>query len=572
MANNKLVLKKIRAKNFRSIGNQFIELDYRASMSTLIASENNGSGKSTLSIWALYYALFGKPYKKGAKIASLVNSRSNKDCVVEAEFDTLGSQWKVVRGYKPAIFEIYQDDKLIENEAALKDMQKYLQGVISMDDSAFSNTVALGIDRFVPFVEMAPDQRRLFVEQMLDMVVISQMNEQTKSDAKIVKTQISQLDYDISMLDSKLKGRERTLAILVDKQNKRLTESGSELGTQELEATKIRGMITTSATKITSLEGTIAQDAVSNLNKINLMMTQFRNKGEELKRQSTSITVLTDCPTCKQCVSEEHKAAIEQKLTDDLATLVEPMRKLYEARIKAQEVVDSNIAIHGNIDKIREIKHSLEIKLGGLDSTIKKIKDSMVDNDEQSLIDIENQEIVNISTSIDTKYVEMKELKAKSSRYDQLLQVLKDDGIKANIVSQYLPFLNQNINHLLDQMNLYVQINIDSEFNVSIFAPDRKGQTLDNLSTGQIRRVDLACMLAWRNIAKNKASVDCNVLILDEILENLSSSGVEEFMEMWQTIGQDVNLFVVSQRETEFSQYFDNLIKYKLVNDMTVAV
>ena len=569
---NKLTLNKVRAKNFRSIGNQFLELDYQANLTTLIASENNGSGKSTLSIWALFFALFGKAYKKGAKIASLVNSKSNKDCVVELEFETLGSKWLVRRGYKPAIFEIYKDDKLVDNEAANKDMQAFLQSIIGMDDAAFSNIVALGVDRFVPFVEMKPDQRREFVEQMLDMVIISHMNVRAKEKLKAIKALLSQMDYDNSMLDSKLKGRERTLGILIDRRDKRLSETGSELQSQEIEADKLRGMINGAVVKISDWEATIDNDAPTKLSNINVMSIRFKNKIDELNRTSSGINELVDCPQCKQCVSEDHKRSIEESTKESIDKLVEPMQRLYDEKEKITAIINKNDAIRENIRKANELKHSLEIKLSGIESAIKSIKARMVDSNEDSLIKVENEEIVSIQQAIAEKDKQIIELTKNESKHNQLLQILKDDGIKANIVSQYLPYLNQNINHMLDQLNLYIQINIDSEFNVTMFAPDRKGQTLENLSTGQIRRVDLTCMLAWRNIAKNKSSVDCNVLILDEILENLSSSGVEEFMEMWQTIGSDTNLMVISQRELEFSQYFDNLLKYKLVNDMTVAV
>lgn len=569
---NKLTLNKVRAKNFRSIGNQFMELDYQANLTTLIASENNGSGKSTLSIWALFFALFGKAYKKGAKIASLVNSKSNKDCVVELEFETLGSKWLVRRGYKPAIFEIFKDDKLIDNESANKDMQAFLQSIIGMDDAAFSNIVALGVDRFVPFVEMKPDQRREFVEQMLDMVIISHMNAKTKEKQKAIKAQLSQVDYDNSMLDSKLKGRERTLGILIDRRDKRLSETGSELHSQEIEADKLRGMISGAVLKIANWESSIDNEAATKLSNINVMSMRFKNKIDELNRTASSITELTDCPQCKQCVTLDHKKSISEITQENIDKLVDPMQRLYEEKEKITAIINKNDGIRENIRKANELKHSLEIKLSGIDSAISSIKARMVDSNEDALIKVENEEIVSIQEAIAEKDKQIIELNKAESKHNQLLQILKDDGIKANIVSQYLPYLNQNINHMLDQLNLYIQINIDSEFNVSIFAPDRKGQTLENLSTGQIRRVDLTCMLAWRNIAKNKSSVDCNVLILDEILENLSSSGVDEFMEMWQTIEKDTNLFVVSQRELEFEQYFDNKIKYKLVNDMTVEV
>ena len=225
-----------------------------------------------------------------------------------------------------------------------------------------------------------------------------------------------------------------------------------------------------------------------------------------------------------------------------------------------------------DIIKVNNLSNQLSAKVNALKDSIATINRKMVNSNEDELIKVEIERIDEFSTQVLNKTKEMNDNQVIESHHLQLLQILKDDGIKANIVAQYIPFLNQTINKILDKLNLYIQVDIDKEFNVSMFAPSRKGQTIENLSTGQLRRVDLAVLLAWREIAKSKASVDCNVLILDEILENLSASGVDEFMEMWEGIGQDTNMIVISQRGSEFDQYFDKTIQYKLQDDMTIEV
>lgn len=573
MAGNKLVLKKIRAKNFRSIGNMPMELDYQASLSTLIASEANGSGKSTLAVWALYFVLFGEPYGKDCKIGGLVNSKSGKDCLVELEFTTLGAEWLVKRGYKPAVFEIFKDGKLVENEAAKGDTQLYLQTVIGMDKKAFCNIVALGVDRFVPFVQMSAPERRAFVEQMLDLIVISQMNTLTKEKVKVMRKTLEQCNYELGILESKHAGHVRTLAILEQKKQQRLAETGSELAGFEAEEKKVVGLINIAEGKISQLkEQVINSDASQKLAQINQMIQRFQYKLNDIRKGAENVTALHDCPTCKQGVTEAHKSLIRDAAGAEAGKLLEPMQKLEGERLKAQEAVEKNQALAAEVQKLTLVNSQLEVRLATALTSIKNIKAKMVDSNEDDQIHAESDMVGKLDISIAAKGQEIESLTKDEARHLQLLQILKDDGIKASIVAQYIPFLNQSINSILDQLNLYVQINIDSEFNVSMFAPDRKGQTIGNLSTGQLRRIDLAVLLAWREIAKNKASVDCNVLILDEILENLSASGVEEFMDMWESVGNETNLIVISQRAAEFDQYFDRTIKYGLKNDLTIEV
>lgn len=547
-----------------------MELDYRANKTTLVVSEDNGAGKSTLSIWALYYALFGKPYGKGVKMASLTNSRSNKDCLVEVEFDTRGSSWKVRRGQKPTIFEIYQDGKLLENEASLKDPQAYLQSqILGFDAKAFCSMIALGVTQFVPFMEMSAQERRTFVEQMLDMVVISGMNSKTKDRLKVIKKQIEQIEYEVGILESKKANHQRTLAILEERKQQRLNESGSELEILAVESGKYAHMDEMCTAKIFELEGKIENLVNERMTKLSTMITRFKGKMEDIQKNSDNISHLQNCPTCKQEVSEDHKQSISEAAANEKNSLKEPLEKLETEYNKLAEVLESNKAIQFSIDRIKTQKIQISSKLSSIQASIKSINTKMKDSGEDSLIEAEKEAITLVWNQLDGKDADLEKLRVKETHHNQLLQILKDDGIKANIVEQYLPALNQSINNTLDKMNLYIQINIDSEFNLSMFAPSRKGQTLENLSTGQLRRVDLAVLLAWREIAKSKASVDCNLLILDEILENLSANGVEEFMEMWHSIGDDINLFVITQRNAEFDQFFDNTIKYKLVDDMT---
>jgi DNA repair exonuclease SbcCD ATPase subunit len=572
VATNKLVFKSLKAKNFRSIGNVFLEMDYTAAMTTLIASENNGSGKSNLAVWALYFVLFGKPYGKDCKIGGLVNSKSTKDCLVELEFTTGGHEWKVRRGYKPAIFEIYKDDELVQPEAAKGDQQAYLQSVIGMDEKAFENIVALGVERFVPFVSMKAEDRRKFVEQMLDMIVISQMNVLAKEELKAVKKLIEQANYEIGIQESKYQGRVRTLGILEANKAQRLTESGSELDGLRTEVTKLEAVIKAAQTKHNSVREQIVSGASDKVIKIDQMIHRFKSKMEDIRKAAAAIDTLHDCPTCKQNVQEAHKSLIREMAEAEAGKLVEPLQKLTDERLAAQAVVDKNTELETERKRISDLIFTMETKVNITKKSIDSILAKMTDHNEDAQILEEKEQMNEIGAMLEYKNEQLENHLRNEAEHKQLIEVLKDDGVKASIVAQYIPALNQAINNVLDQLNLYVQINIDSEFNVEMFAPDRKGQTLGNLSTGQLRRIDLAVLLAWRDIAKLKASVDCNVLILDEILENLSATGVEEFMDMWAVIGSETNLLVISQRAAEFETYFDRTIKYALKNDMTIEV
>ena len=156
--------------------------------------------------------------------------------------------------------------------------------------------------------------------------------------------------------------------------------------------------------------------------------------------------------------------------------------------------------------------------------------------------------------------------------HNHLLHFLKDDQTKARIISLYLPFLNKKINEYLEGMNMFLDISVDDTFDITMGTAGRKGQSLFSLSSGQRVRVNIAITMALRDVANLKASVQCNILVFDEVLENLSERGVQECIEMLKYKFSNNNLFVISQREQEFQEYFSHNIRYGLRNGMTQVI
>lgn len=212
----KVVFQKVRAKNFRSVGNDWMEVDFLKSKSTLVVSEDNGSGKSTLTVWAPYYALFDKPYNPKELKAALVNSATNKDAMVELFFNTKGKNWLVRRGYKPSVFEImFQDDSgnWIKDQApaAMKDQQKYLESIIGFDAKIAENIMILGADKFTPFVEMDAPSRRHVVEKIWDLAVFPVMLKVAKEDTAVLVRTNEDCSRAIDSLKEKLRHSQEML-------------------------------------------------------------------------------------------------------------------------------------------------------------------------------------------------------------------------------------------------------------------------------------------------------------------------------------------------------------------------
>lgn len=574
MITTKLTFNRVFAKNFRSISNNGIEIRLDENPTTLICSTDNGAGKSTIIVHAIWFALFDKPYNKDNRKASLVNTRNNKDCLVEVDFTAKGKSYRVRRGIKPAVFEIYEDDVLLEAEAGRGAQQAQLEEILGFDEKYCQNTIILGKEKFVPFASMSAADRRGHIERCLDLIVFSKMNDLGKKQLKEIEFEKSNVEYEIEKYNTQAKVHQNTVELVTKSIVQRETDVNDRVDalekqkeTLEKENEAYRDSI------ITLQEKALQVDVRDKVEKLKEYRRSFINLEYNAENNIRNFETLGDCPTCKQKVGDEHKD-----------TILKADRENLEKYRNAIAVADSKIEVLASeveqfekcVEEARELKTSIDnnnIQIRSIDKQIVDLK-SMLESDDAEVLEKAKDALAKLDELIKVQETKLGEVNDELIHQQALLLMLKDDGIKAKIVSDYIPLLNQKVNEYLDKMNLFIRVNIDEEGNVELESPDRSNQQLGSLSTGQLVRVDLAVLFAWWSISQIKSTVDVNLLVLDEILENLSEAGVSDFMNFYTSefLNSGMNLFVVTQRATEFEEYFDNSIKFHLQNDFTEIV
>ena len=570
----KLIFEEITARNFRSISNTPFTIMLNESETTLVCSTDNGAGKSTLLVHALYFVLFGKPYDKENSKPGLVNTRNNKDCLVTVKFQTAGSSYEVSRGIKPNIFEIKKDGIVLDSEAAGKDHQKVLESIIGMDDKIFCNTVVLGKERFQPFSTMDAASRRNHGEQIFDLVVFSRMNEKAKEVLKEANRIKADTEYKLSMKAMKKTEHTRVIGMLEDQiQNQKTGQdvkiAGLNVKVQELQSSLQQSKVLQSKVQENIDSYTFQADLVKKRD----MMHQIDAKKQQTQNLVDKFNSLTTCPTCKQDVSEEHKQVCTAdqvvqlgKLENAHKTLIDIV-KGYESQKQEKDALD--LEWRGYASDQQQI----QFQISSLQNEIASLKKDMETSDISEKLKKERLDLLANQDEIDSLQLQLLENNKDVQNAQSLLLVLKDDGAKASIVEQYIPFLNERINTFLDKMNLFVNISIDPQFNLEMYAADRKNQTLGSLSTGQHTRIDLGVLFAWRAVAQTRATIATNLLILDEVLESLSATGIEDFMNLYRhELSDNSNLFVITQRNTEFEPHFDATITLNLKNGFTELI
>jgi len=560
----------VRWKNFLSTGGQFTEVKLDKSPTTLIVGEN-GAGKSTI-LDAICFSLFGKPFRAINK-PQLINSINQKQMVVEIEFSIGTKQYKIVRGVKPNIFEIYLNDQLLNQDAAARDYQKYLEEhVLKLNFKSFTQIVILGSASFTPFMQLSAAVRREVIEDLLDIKIFSVMNDVLKLKYTDIKEKISLVENEIEIGKTKVKLQQDYVKTLKEDKQKKVEDVQKRISESSAEISQLSASIAIEKKKETDLQSNVL-DAKEKRNKRAEMEALLRKLTERIKKQESSISFYNEhdvCPTCNQDLEEQLKhAAVDthtckiQEIQEAVVSITDELEAI-EARLI--EIAD----IEEKILECKENTIDINTKIIAEQNYIKKLQDELQSQTtENTNVEDENKKIRELAKGV----VELSNKKSEMSEERHYLDVagilLKDTGIKTKVIKQYLPVINKLVNKYLNTMDFFVHFELNESFNETIRSRHRDEFSYASFSEGEKAKIDLALLFAWRTIARMKNSANTNLLMLDEVFDgSLDVNGTDYVMTILNTIGEDNNIFIISHKDALFDK-FKSVIRFEKHNNFS---
>ena len=561
--------KYVRWKNFLSTGNQFVEIQLDRNPTTLIIGEN-GAGKSTI-LDALCFGLFGKPFRMIQK-NQMINSINQAGTAVEVEF-TIGTvKYKVIRGIKPNVFEIYQNSKMMNLEANVRDYQKILeQQILKLNYRSFTQVVILGSASWAPFMQLKARHRREVVEEILDIQIFSTMNIILRNKLKVLVEDIRDIDYQYRLTSEKISLQENHIIDLKENKEKIVQQKQGVINENESEMLRLSsGEKELKDTNKKLLENIAGEEQITD-KRDKLKDVQFKLKDKH-SRETKMISFFKendDCPTCEQSISEDFKIEkIKQNeesvrlLDEGLLKLSDEMKKvntkLKEYKNIANLIRENEVSIAKINTSFRELE-KFNIKL---QSEIEQYENAGVDNADVEKLKELKDEVKKVS-------IQRSKLKEDKVYYDAARNMLTDTGIKTKIVKQYLPIMNKLINKYLTSMEFYVNFTLDENFEETIKSRYRDEFSYASFSEGEKMRIDLALLFTWRAVAKMKNSTNTNLLILDEIFDSsLDGTGTDEFLKILNTLSGE-NVFVISHKQDALADKFRSTVKFEKIRNFS---
>ena len=517
--------------------------------------------------------LFGKPFRN-IKKQQLINSINNKGLEVEVKFTIGSTDYVVRRGMKPHLFEIHKNGKMIDQPGSVREYQLQLENqILKLNFKSFTQIVILGNASFTPFMQLSTRDRREVIEDLLDIQIFSTMNTLLRDRVSDNKRSLTDISYNIDLTNEKIEVQEQYLLKVKSDIEKQIKDLKSDITTYTESYGSAESLYSSLTAEVdTLLESISTKDKSSaKMDKMKSILSKLREKNKKAEKRIEFYEQNDNCPTCEQALSLELKTDKIEKTQGIIDTTTKAINDLNSERDELQTELERITSVQTEIsntqNKLRDCQTEMRMYQTNIKDVEKKIKD--IESGETGGGDTSGK-LKELRKDLGIYTTKKKELVEHKEVYDVASAMLKDGGIKAKIIKQYVPIINKLVNKYLAALDFFVNFELDEEFSEVIKSRHRDEFSYASFSEGEKTRIDIALLLTWRAVAKLKNSTNTNLLILDEVFDNsLDVTGTDELTKLLNDMS-GTNTFIITHTKGDvLMDKFRSQIKFEKVKSFS---
>ncbi|MFA5484954.1 MAG: AAA family ATPase [Candidatus Pacearchaeota archaeon] len=566
----------LKFKNILSFGNKETIINFNRGLN--LVTGVNGSGKSSAILDTLSFCLYGRPYRK-ININEIVNRKNKKGLQTSCVFKCDNDKYEIIRNLNPNTLKVLKNDEELQLLSSKRLNQSEIDKIIGLEYKLFKQIISLSINHNRPFLAEPIDKKRDIIEQIFNIKIFGEMLKYVKKENSDIKVDIEIRNKSLNILKETIKGLRKRISELNNAKDNFLNNKKIDLENIDNNLTKLKSDIKKLEDTITNIkkEIEIINNNVSDIDdlkekrefvigKINECEYKISNSNKTIK----SLNKHTICPICNTNISKEHKndelirldTLIEQ--LNDKIKEYKQIRMELEDKITKYEDLINDINVHNN----NIIRYNDRIKLynSNIDDLMirkKEIKDRKLNIDIKSIIR-ESEDKINEYKIL---HKELKELNERMKNNDIVIAILSENGIKSYLFKKLIPILNKNINDYITlfELPINIQFNELMEEKIRTISSSDGELSYYSFSEGEKKRIDMAILLSFIKITKTLTNWNCNLLIIDELLDSaIDENGLEKLIKSLKNMTHESNIciYIISHRlqQQDYFSQFKNII------------
>ena len=459
---------------------------------------------------------------------------------------------------KSMISNIYNTESLKQENDTFKEKNKELQTLVKEGEDKLSDIN----DR----LKKGQDYRDSLLKSKVSVDrEISLLNpENTQNEIKQYEFQINKNTTDrdnVKVVEPKEYYHEDQHDKIKDEYNKQFrskVEVESQIKEIERLKSSVSGGIKCEHCGIELMNAAITQSKIAELDGFSQQKTQIEGIMMELSGKEQEFAQLKkdfDEYEKNKLVFEKYQATIEN---------LETKKQSLEDKLKRYDEVQDIIQKNNNTDSLIV---KADIRLNELKTELSTVE--RVISNSNFEVSKNNEKVIKNLELIDT----IKEEQTKEGKYKVYLELYGKNGIAKKIMKNMMPLINSELQRLLqDSCYFRLEVRISEKNEVEFWMIDNNTQIEKLMVSGSGYEKTIASLSLRAVLSKVCSLPKPNIVVFDEVFGKISNDNLEMVYEFFIKIKEYFENILVITHNPLISQWADNTIKVKKVDNISKVV